>query len=171
LTTFHAEDRASPEPPLCHRFIQAAITGRYNLSDELFRIVNAQLAENGAKVWRGIVVDATIIHAPSSIKNKHKQRNPKMRRNHRVRQWYFRMKAHIGVDSRTKLFRFGKKDFAQAYSDPPRRRSSDLQIPIGEPIAVTVVYVKGNQGRLATDPARHLPMVREESLEESAGAH
>jgi IS5 family transposase len=46
--------------------------------------VNGQLAENGAKVWRGIVVDATIIHAPSSTMNKHKQRNPQMRRNHRA---------------------------------------------------------------------------------------
>ena len=41
----------------------------------------------------------------------------------------------------------------------------------GALLAVTVACVKGNQGRLATDPARHLPMVREESLEGSAGAH
>jgi carbon storage regulator len=46
-----------------------------------------------------------------------------------------------------------------------------IQLPIGEPIAVTVVGIKGNQVRLATDAPRQLPMVREESLEESAGPH
>ncbi len=76
---------------------------RNNLGDELFRLVNVYLAENGMKVSRGTIVDATIINAPSSTKNKEKQRDPDMHQTKKGNQWYFGMKAHIGVDSRTKL--------------------------------------------------------------------
>ena len=55
------------------------------------------------KVNRGTIVDATIINAPSSTKNKAKQRDPDMRQTKKGNQWYFGMKAHIGVDSKTKL--------------------------------------------------------------------
>jgi IS5 family transposase len=44
----------------------------------------------------GTIVDATIIHAPSSTKNENKERDPEKKGN----QWYFGMKAHIGVDSK-----------------------------------------------------------------------
>jgi len=76
---------------------------RNNLGDELFRLVNGYLAENGLKVNRGTIVDATIINAPSSTKNKDKQRDPDMHQTKKGNQWYFGMKAHIGVDSKTKL--------------------------------------------------------------------
>lgn len=74
-----------------------------NLGDELFNLVNIYLAENGMKVNRGTIVDATIINAPSSTKNKDKQRDPHMHQTRKGNQWYFGMKAHIGVDSKTKL--------------------------------------------------------------------
>ena len=74
-----------------------------NLGDELFRLVNVYLAENGLKVSRGTIVDATIINAPSSTKNKEKKRDPDMHQTRKGNQWYFGMKTHIGVDSRTKL--------------------------------------------------------------------
>jgi IS5 family transposase len=48
-------------------------------------------------------VDATIITAPSSTKNLRKQRDPAMHQTKKGNQWYFGMKAHLGVDSRTKL--------------------------------------------------------------------
>jgi len=76
---------------------------KYNLGDELFRIVNVYLEENGMKVSRGTIVDATIINAPSSTKNKDKQRDPEMHQTRKGNQWYFGMKAHIGVDSRSKM--------------------------------------------------------------------
>ncbi|MDJ0807522.1 MAG: IS5 family transposase [Gammaproteobacteria bacterium] len=76
---------------------------RNNLGDELFRLVNVYLAENGMKVNRGTIVDATIINAPSSTKNKEKKRDPDMHQTRKGNQWYFGMKAHIGVDSKTKL--------------------------------------------------------------------
>jgi IS5 family transposase len=76
---------------------------RYNLGDELFRLVNVYLEENGMKVACGTIVDATIINAPSSTKNKDKQRDPEMHQTRKGNQWYFGMKAHIGVDSKTKM--------------------------------------------------------------------
>lgn len=76
---------------------------RHNLGDELFRLVNVYLEENGLKVSRGTIVDATIINAPSSTKNKGKERDPEMHQTKKGNQWYFGMKAHIGVDSQSKL--------------------------------------------------------------------
>ena len=74
-----------------------------NLGDELFRLVNVYLEENGMKVSRGTIVDATIINAATSTKNKDNQRDPDMHQTKKGNQWYFGMKAHIGVDSQTKL--------------------------------------------------------------------
>lgn len=55
------------------------------------------------KVARGAIEDATIIDAASSTKNKDKQRDPEMREVRKGNQWYFGMKAHVGVDSHRKL--------------------------------------------------------------------
>ena len=74
-----------------------------NFGAELLRLVNVYLAENGMKVSRGTIVDATIISAPTSTKNQDKQRDPDMRQTKKGNQWHFGMKAHIGVDSKTKL--------------------------------------------------------------------
>ena len=57
----------------------------------------------GLKVGTGTIVDATIISAPSSTKNATKQRDPEMHQTRKGQQWYFGMKAHVGVDSRTRL--------------------------------------------------------------------
>jgi IS5 family transposase len=48
-------------------------------------------------------VDATIIHAPSSTKNREQKRDEEMHQTKKGKQWYFGMKAHVGVDSQTKL--------------------------------------------------------------------
>lgn len=70
---------------------------------ELLRLVNVYLTENGLAISRGTIVDATIINAPSSTKNKDKARDPDMHQTKKGNQWYFGMKAHIGVDSKTTL--------------------------------------------------------------------
>jgi len=70
---------------------------------ELLRLVNVHLAEKGLKVSRGTIVDATIINAPSSTKNQDGERDPEMCQTQKGNQWYFGLKAHIGVDSDTKL--------------------------------------------------------------------
>jgi len=75
----------------------------HNLGDRLFELINEYLQDNGLKVSTGTIVDATIIEAPSSTKNKDKARDPEMHQTRKGNQWYFGMKGHIGVDSQTKL--------------------------------------------------------------------
>ena len=75
----------------------------HHLGDQLFALIAQYLQENGLKVSTGTIVDATIINAPSSTKNKEGKRDPDMHQTKKGNQWYFGMKAHIGVDSRTKL--------------------------------------------------------------------
>ena len=75
----------------------------HDLGRRLFDEVQRHLAANGLKVATGTIVDATIIAAPSSTKNAQKARDPEMHQTKKGNQWYFGMKAHLGVDSRTKL--------------------------------------------------------------------
>ena len=75
----------------------------HSLGDQLFVLINDYLHENGMKVNTGTIVDATIIDAPSSTKNEAKSRDPEMHQTRKGKQWYFGMKAHISVDSRSKL--------------------------------------------------------------------
>ena len=74
-----------------------------DLGRRLFEEVQRHLAENGLKLATGTIVDATIISAPSSTKNAAKARDPEMHQTKKGNQWYFGMKAHFGVDSRSKL--------------------------------------------------------------------
>ena len=75
----------------------------HQVGEQLFARIGAYLAVQGMKVSQGTIVDATIITAPSSTKNRRKERDPEMHQTKKGNQWYFGMKAHIGVDSRTKL--------------------------------------------------------------------
>lgn len=75
----------------------------HNLGERLFELIGQYLKENGMKLSRGTIVDATIINAPSSTKNSQKARDPEMHQVRKGEQWYFGMKAHIGVDSQSKL--------------------------------------------------------------------
>ena len=75
----------------------------HKLGEALFAKVGEVLQARGLKVGTGTVVDATIIGAPSSTKNADKQRDPEMHQTRKGRQWYFGMKLHIGVDSKTGL--------------------------------------------------------------------
>jgi IS5 family transposase len=75
-----------------------------DLGQQLLDEVQRHLAAKGLKVATGTIVDATIITAPSSsTKNADKARDPEMPQAKKGNQWYFGMKAHFGVDSRTKL--------------------------------------------------------------------
>lgn len=72
---------------------------RHVLTEAIFAEVNAYLAENGMTLRSGTLVDATIIDAPSSTKNKTGKRDPDMSSTKKGNDWYFGMKAHIGVDA------------------------------------------------------------------------
>ena len=75
----------------------------HDLGRRLFDEVQRHLAAKGLKVATGTIVDATIISAPSSPKNAKKARDPEMHQTKKGNQWYFGMKAHLGVDSHSKL--------------------------------------------------------------------
>jgi len=70
----------------------------HQLTKALFEEVGAMLEERGLLMRRGTIVDATIIAAPPSTKNKQKSRDPEMHQTKKGNQWHFGMKAHIGVD-------------------------------------------------------------------------
>jgi IS5 family transposase len=71
---------------------------RHDLTRALFDDIAAMLEERGLLMRQGTIVDATIIAAPSSTKNKSKSRDPEMHQTKKGNQWHFGMKAHIGVD-------------------------------------------------------------------------
>lgn len=70
----------------------------HKLSKAMFDDINAYLTERGINVSQGSMVDATIIQAPSSTKNKNKKRDPEMRSTRKGSQFHFGMKIHIGTD-------------------------------------------------------------------------
>ncbi|HTQ70462.1 MAG TPA: IS5 family transposase, partial [Acidocella sp.] len=76
---------------------------RHDLGAALFQCVHEHLEQHGLKLSAGTIVDASIIHAPSSTKNAAQARDPEMHQTKKGNQWYFGMKAHIGVDSRSKV--------------------------------------------------------------------
>jgi len=76
---------------------------KHEIGRQLFEQVHVHLEKRGIKISRGTIVDATIINAPSSTKNASGERDPDMHQTKKGNQWYFGMKAHIGVDSKTKV--------------------------------------------------------------------
>ncbi len=75
----------------------------HHLGEEILGTVNLHLQAKGVRITTGTIVDATIIHAPSSTKNRDQSRDPEMHQTRKGKQWYFGMKAHVGVDSKTKI--------------------------------------------------------------------
>ena len=76
---------------------------RHELGSALFEQVHADLEQHGLQLSRGTIVAASIVHAPGSTKNAAPARDPEMPQTKKGNQWYFGMKAHIGVDSRSKV--------------------------------------------------------------------
>ena len=72
----------------------------HQLGARIFERVQQHLQERGLRIGRGTIVDATIVHAPSSTKNREQKRDPEMHQTRKGKQWYFGLKAHIGVDSK-----------------------------------------------------------------------
>ena len=76
---------------------------RHKLAGQILTLVNDLLIGKGLLLKAGTVVDATLIAAPSSTKNKDGQRDPEMHQSKKGNQWSFGMKAHIGVDAESGL--------------------------------------------------------------------
>src|SRR5690606_26284154 len=75
----------------------------HDLAPQMLERVNAHLARKGQSLRAGTIVDATIIAAPRSTKNKDGERDPEMHQTKKGNQWHFGMKAHIGVDEESGL--------------------------------------------------------------------
>src|ERR1700758_4703175 len=73
---------------------------QHDLGGAMLDAVNRYLESRGVRISTGTIVDATIIHAPSSTKNASGERDPEMHQTRKGKQWYFGLKAHIGVDSK-----------------------------------------------------------------------
>lgn len=70
---------------------------RHGLTGAIFEAIGEHLRTHGLLLRQGTLVDATLIHAPASTKNRTGQRDPEMSQTKKGQQWYFGMKAHIGV--------------------------------------------------------------------------
>jgi len=71
---------------------------KHNLGEQIFQTVKAHLKDRGMAMKQGTIIDATLIAAPSSTKNKAGERDPEMHQTKKGNQWYYGMKVHIGVD-------------------------------------------------------------------------
>jgi IS5 family transposase len=76
---------------------------QHQLTQKLFARINQHLSDKGLMLKEGTIVDATLIAAPPSTKNKDKARDPEMHQSKKGNQWHFGMKAHIGVDAASGL--------------------------------------------------------------------
>lgn len=73
---------------------------RHDLGGLMLDAVNIHLEAKGIKIATGTIVDASIIHAPCSTKNASGERDPEMHQTRKGNQWYFGLKAHIGMDAK-----------------------------------------------------------------------
>ena len=76
---------------------------RHGLGQVLFESIKEHLAEEGLILKEGTIVDASIIEAPASTKNRKRERDPEMKQTRKGNQWHFGMKLHVGVDAQSGL--------------------------------------------------------------------
>ena len=76
---------------------------KHELATGILAVINGYLGDRGLPLRQGTIVDATLINAPSSTKNKDGKRGPEMHQTKNGNQYYFGMKAHIGVDDESSL--------------------------------------------------------------------
>ena len=75
----------------------------HGLTEALFEQTRRYLSDRGLLVREGSIVDATIIHAPSSTKNRDGKRDPEMASTKKGNTWHFGMKAHVGTDTKGRV--------------------------------------------------------------------
>ncbi len=76
---------------------------RFELTRAIFEQIGEHLQIRQSSLREGTIIDATIIAAPSSTKNRSGARDPAMHQTRKGNQWYFGMKAHVGVDAQRGL--------------------------------------------------------------------
>lgn len=93
-------ERVPDEPTVCKfRYLLE----RHGLGEQIFKRVNEHLQDSGFRLSAGTIVDAVLVSAPTSTKNRDRARDPEMGTTKKGGQWLHGMKAHIGVDEEAKL--------------------------------------------------------------------
>jgi IS5 family transposase len=94
-------DERVPDETTILRFRR--VLEKHKLAAQILHTINDLLRSKGLMLRAGTVVDATLIAAPSSTKNATGERDPEMKQSKKGQQWFFGMKAHIGVDAESGL--------------------------------------------------------------------
>ena len=94
---------------------------QHQLTESIFNAIAHHLAAKGLLLREGSIVDATLIAAPPSTKNKAGKRDPEMHQSKKGNQWHFGMKAHIGVDAHS--------GFCLLYTSPSPRDRTRSRMP------------------------------------------
>jgi len=110
---------AIPDETTIHKFRQ--LLERHGLTAKMMNRIGDMLEQRGLLVQGGTMVDATIIHASPSTKNKSRSRDPDMHQTRKGNQWYFGMKVHVGADANTGV--------VHAVSVTPANASDISQLP------------------------------------------
>ncbi len=102
---------------------------KHELAAGILAVINGYLGDRGLSLRQGTIVDATLINAPSSTKNKDGERDPEMHQTKKGNQYYFGMKAHIGVDDESGRVHSVVGTAANVADVPPvdKRRHGDEQ--------------------------------------------
>lgn len=106
-----SEDRVPDETTIL-RFRH--LLEKHDLTESIFAEIRSLLEEKRLLLKAGTIVDATIIHAPSSTKNESGKRDPEMKQTRKGNAWYFGMKVHTGTDKRGLTHSLTVTDAAQA---------------------------------------------------------
>jgi IS5 family transposase len=105
-----------------------ALLEEHQLGEQILGQVNRHLQARGVRITTGTIVDATILHAPTSTKNREQRRDPEMHQTKKGKQWYFGMKAHMGVDSKTKIIQRTDRSDPGVRASGPGLHSSALPL-------------------------------------------
>src|SRR5258707_1150017 len=122
---------------------------KHDLGGLMLEAVNVHLEAKGIRIATGTIVDATIIHAPCSTKNQSGERDPEMHQTRKGNQWYFGLKAHIGVDSKEGVVHSQAAETALEGSSQP-------QVP-PKPNQITPFFNAGSPSSRNQPPAQTLP--------------
>jgi transposase, IS5 family len=124
-----------------------------NLTSVLFDEVRGFLDEKGLLLKQGAIVDATMIAAPPSTRNKKRQRDPEMSQTRKTNQWYFGMKAHIGVDAESGLVHSVEATTAKTHDS---KVVADLLHGEERDVHGDKAYASKERGLLNSDPENRI---------------
>ncbi len=128
---------------------------KHKMAPQVLETINNLPLSKDLMLRAGTVVDATLIAAPSSTKNADGERNPEMKQSKKGNQWFFGMKAHIGVDA---TWAGCKHEFAFKARNPPcrwpkRRETRQNQMPLAQ--RASTQHFRSEQAQMTALCANH----------------